>query len=62
MEDLLTVEGVPSNDPSNEEPFESFDSGSSDEDLKKVEKASVVHEDDEDEFDLVSHSLSIFIR
>jgi hypothetical protein len=44
---------------SNDEILES--NGSSDEDLKKDEKASAVH-DDEDEFDLVSHSMPILVR
>jgi hypothetical protein len=39
--------------------IESFDG--SDEDLKKDEKVSAVH-DDEDEFDLVSHSMPILAR
>jgi hypothetical protein len=38
-----------------------LEDGSSDEDLKKVETASTVH-DDEDEFDLVSHSMPILVR
>jgi hypothetical protein len=65
MEEVLKVEAVDGAEVllSNSEVIESFDS-SSDEDVKKVEKvekASAV-DDDEDEFDLVSHSMPILVR
>jgi hypothetical protein len=59
MEEVLHVEAVDGTEvASNDEVIGSFDS-SSDEDVKKVEKA---FDDDEDEFDLVSHSMPILVR
>lgn len=55
MEEVLNVEDV---HVAEVEVIKSVDS-TSDEDLKKVEKASA---DDEDEFDLVSHSMPILVR
>jgi hypothetical protein len=61
MEEVLNIEDLHGAEVlSDDEVIESFDS-SSDEDLKKVEKASAV-DDDEDEFDLVSHPMPILVR